>query len=175
MRRSNIGFLGAGPIVLSGRRPFMGARRRLGQNNFGAQDLMGRLRQEGPLIPIQIGIPTAMAEQMRAAGETPPVPEEIIGLIDTGASITAINVGTAQRLGLVPTGSIQIAGATGVSQMPVYAAMIQFSDPAITYGAVRVGGANLSHPTFEILIGRDILCHMHFSYKGPKGQFSLVV
>lgn len=180
MQRKGI-FLGHAPLLeapVAGNRVTLGrapVRRRLGQNDFGSQNLMELLRQYGAILPVQIGIPKAMADKMRAQGETPPAPEEISGLIDTGASITAINVATAQRLGLITTGSIQIAGATGVSNQPVFAAMVRFTDPDIEYGAMRLGGANLNAPNFEILIGRDVLCHMHLAYDGRKGQFTLVV
>lgn len=180
MNRANGVFFGSTGLALNAvpirpARHLGSSRRRLGQNQFGATNLVEALRQHGPILPVQIGVPDAMAEQMRAQGQTPPAPEEIAALVDTGASITAINVATAQRLGLVPTGSIQIAGATGVATKPVFAAKIRFTDPDITYGAMRVGGADLHAPNFEILIGRDVLCHIHLAYDGRKGQFSLIV
>lgn len=163
------------PMVLGGQRVTMGAptlnpRRRLGQ----AANMVEALRTRGPIIPVQVGIGKAMAEKLRSQGQTPPAPEEIPAMVDTGASITAINVPTAQRLGLIQTSTIQIGGATGVSTMPLYGGMVRFTDPPVEFGAMQIGGANLGAPYFEMLIGRDILCSMHLAYDGRKGQFTLI-
>lgn len=144
---------------------------RLGQ---AAANLVEALRTRGPIIPVQVGVPPSMAEKLRAEGQTPPPPEEIPALVDTGASITAINVGAGQRLGLPQTGTVQIGGATGVSQMPMFAAFLKIAEPSVEFGAMQVGGANLNAPHFEMLIGRDVLCSMHLAYDGRKGQFSLI-
>jgi predicted aspartyl protease len=112
---------------------------------------------------------------MLAQGQTPPPPEEISALVDTGASITAINMATAQRLGLQPTGSIEIGGATGSSSMPLYPAMFRIPDPFVEWDPITLAGAQLSNTPFEILIGRNILCSMTLSYDGKAGRFSLIL
>jgi hypothetical protein len=144
----------------------------LGQN-FSA--IVEELRKRGPILPVQIGIPAVLAAQMQAQGQTPPPPEEIQALVDTGASITAINVATAQRLGLQATGSIQIGGATGVSDMPLYAAMFRIPDPFIEWDPMTLAGAQLSGTPFEILVGRNVLCNMTMAYDGKQGRFSLIL
>jgi predicted aspartyl protease len=132
-------------------------------------------RKRGPILPVQIGIPSSLAQQMQAQGQTPPPPEEIQALVDTGASITAINVSVAQRLGLPTTGSIQIGGATGVADQPLYAAMFRIPDPFIEWDPMTIAGANLSGTPFDILVGRNVLCNMTLSYDGKNGRFSLIL
>lgn len=145
---------------------------RMGQD---FSQVVEELRKRGPLMPVQIGIPSSLAAQMTAQGQTPPPPEEIMALVDTGASITAINVPVAQRLGLPTTGSIQIGGATGVSDMPLYAALFRLPDPFVEWDPMTLAGANLSGTPFDILIGRNVLCSMTLSYDGKSGRFSMIL
>lgn len=125
------------------------------------------LRERGAILPIQVGLPSSMAK-----GKPP---EEIQAMIDTGASITAINVSAAQRIGLPVTGSARIGGVTGASDMPVYGALLRFPDPKIDFDPIPIAGATMGGAPFEMLIGRNILCRMLLSYDGKKGQFTLTI
>lgn len=154
------------PISLPSRRPSLGA---------GFPEMVEQLRTKGPVLSVQVGIPKALADQMVAQGQTPPPPEEILALVDTGASITAINTATAERLGLQATGAINVGGATGVSQMPLYAAMLRISEPFIEWDPMTISGSNLGHAPFEMLIGRNVLCNMTLAYDGKQGRFSLIL
>jgi len=158
------------------RHPLMQQRSaRMGRGAFLAQaeDFIEELRTRGPILPVQVGIPSSLKKQMEDQGQTAPVPEEIPALVDTGASITAIQVDTGQRLGLPVTGSIQIGGATGVAQQPVYGAFLKITDPFIEFDPLRLAGAQLTSVPFQMLIGRDILCKMLLAYDGKRGRFSL--
>jgi hypothetical protein len=158
------------PNRMSGAPP---RRPMLGQQGFS--DVVEELRKRGMIIPVQVGIPKVLADQMKAQGQTPPPPEEISALIDTGASITAINVTTAQRLGLQPTGSIDIGGANGVASQPLFAAMVRISDPFVEWDPMTLAGSTLTGVPFEMLIGRNVLCNMTLSYSGKEGRFSLIL
>lgn len=171
MRRNAMRIFGGNSPIVSARK-FSG-RLRLGEASIA--DTIEEFRRRGPVLPVQVGIPTALAKQMEAEGQTPPPPEEIPALVDTGASITAINIETAQRLGLQATGSMQIGGATGSANQPVYAAMLKIPDPFIEFDPIQVAGAQLSGTPFQMLIGRNILCSMMLSYDGRKGRFSLIL
>jgi len=132
-------------------------------------------RKRGAILSVQVGIPSALAAQMQAQGQTPPPPEEISAIVDTGASITAIDVGVAQRLGLQATGSIDIAGATGQASQPLFAAMFRIPDPFIEWDPITLSGAQLPGAPFAMLLGRNILCNMTLSYDGKRGRFSLIL
>lgn len=153
---------------------FIGGPRRpmLGQ---AFSQVTEEFRKRGAILPVQIGIPSSLAAQMTAQGQTPPPPEEIQALVDTGASITAINTPVAQRLGLPTTGSIQIGGATGSAEQPLYAAMLRIPDPFVEWDPMTLAGANLTGTPFDILIGRNVLCSMTLSYDGKSGRFSLIL
>ena len=130
-------------------------------------------RARGPILPIQVGLPQAAEASMRQNGDTPGTMEEVQALVDTGASITAINEELAARLGLIPTGSVQVGGVTGVDTRPLYGARIVMPEPGFTFDPVQIVGANLNAPDFQILIGRNLLCSMLMTYDGPRGQFAL--
>lgn len=154
---------------------FIGAPRRRPMMGQNFSQIAEEFRKRGAIVPVQVGIPTALAAQMTAQGQTPPPPEEIPAMVDTGASITAIDVGTAQRLGLQPTGSIDIAGATGAGKQPLFAALFRIPDPFIEWDPMTLAGAQLPGAPFQILIGRNVLCSMTLSYDGKSGRFSLVL
>jgi predicted aspartyl protease len=164
--------------IFGGNSPIVAPSMFLGRSRLGqapSADLIEEFRRRGPVLPVQIGIPTAMAKQLEAEGQTVPPPEEIPALVDTGASITAINIETAQRLGLQVTGSMRIGGATGSADQPVYAARVKIPDPFIEFDPIQLPGAQLSGTPFQMLIGRNILCSMMLSYDGRKGRFSLIL
>ncbi len=131
------------------------------------------LRGRGPILPVQIGVPQTAEAAIREGGGVPGTIEEVQALVDTGASITAINMATAARLGLIATGSVQIGGVTGVSTQPLYGARIVMPEPGFTFDPIQIVGAPLNAPDFELLIGRNLLCSMMMTYDGPRGQFAL--
>ncbi len=174
MNRNALGFLSATPLMgaapIGARRVSLaGARSR----SLGFSNSAENLRTRGPILPIHVGLPSVMVGGIRGQGETPPPPEEIAALIDTGASITAINNGVAQRLGLIQTGSVTVGGVTGTSQQPIYTAFVGFPDMGMEFDPVQLAGTPSQFPGFDVLIGRNILCQMILSYNGSKGIFSL--
>lgn len=117
---------------------------------------------------------------MVAAGQTVPAPIAIRGLLDTGASNTAIDPSVLTALGLTPTGTARVnTPTTGAAPQTVeeYDIGIVIPGPA--------GGAPLFHQTlpvfaaellnaqgFHALIGRDILSQCVFVFNGS-GFFTL--
>jgi hypothetical protein len=178
MNRNGMLFLNATPLVGG---PPMGARavglagrtrKRLAQAPNGS--VAEQLRTRGPILPIHVGLPAAMLASLREQGETPPAPEEIAALVDTGASITAIRNETASRLGLIQTGSVQVGGVIGTSTQPMFSAKLSFPDFGMEFDPIQLAGTPANFPGFDVLIGRNILCQLFMSYDGPKGRFSLV-
>lgn len=145
---------------------------RFGRPRLG-QTVIASLQRRGAIIPIQIGLPQAAVDSARAAGGVPPAMEELAAMIDTGASITAINLQAAARLGLIATGSVQVAGVTGVSEMPIFGARIVMPEPGFTFDPIEIAGANLNAPDFDVLIGRNMMCHLILTYDGRRGLVSL--
>lgn len=131
------------------------------------------LRTKGMLLRVRVGSASSIAGQQQSSGTTPQAPEEIVAMIDTGASISAIDVAVAARLGLVQTGSVQVGGVGGMSQQPVFAAALEIPDAGVTFDPLMLSGAQLGAPDFQMLVGRNLLCQMILTYDGANGQFAL--
>ncbi len=165
------GFLGSMVAIRGGRSLAQPARPiSLGQ---AFPEISEKLRLDGPRMPIHIGLPASVEQALRDQGQTPPAPEELNALVDTGASITAIRVEVAMRLGLPPTGSVDLAGVVGTQQQTLFGARVYFPDNGLTFDAVPLVGVPQNFPGFDVLIGRNMLCSMLLSYDGPRGRFSL--
>jgi Aspartyl protease len=102
------------------------------------------------------------------------------GLLDTGASISAIDTDIVQNLGLQPTGATLIhTPSTGVTpyQTSTYDIRIVIFGSVTAHSfilpAVAVTESALKDFGFQVLIGRDVLVHCLFVYDGRANIFSL--
>ena len=117
---------------------------------------------------------------MRAANQTVPQPIQIRGLVDTGASTTAIDPTIIQALGIQATGSMAIVtpstGSTPV-QVNTYdvGIVIPLAQVGQTHiiGALQVFESSLTVQGIQALIGRDILSSSLLVYDGRSNIFSL--
>jgi len=62
----------------------------------------GLLEQVGPLVPVQIEVPTVLAQQLQQAGMAVPQPVSGQALIDTGATSSAVDAQVLTSLGIAP-------------------------------------------------------------------------
>jgi hypothetical protein len=152
------------------------------------------LTPAGPLISVAIFVSVQRHTVLQANKAPIPKPVIGIGLIDTGASGTAVDNTVVQALGLVPTGSVQIhTPSTGskphacnsydvslwfMSQPPTStqpsaqpASQSQPFHPI--HITLPVFEANLSPQKLHALIGRDVLGRCQFDYDGKNGRFRL--
>jgi hypothetical protein len=133
----------------------------------------------GPVLEVQIEIPSALAQSLQAANSPIPSPVTGIALIDTGASITSIDASVATRLGLNPNGVATVGTAGGARQQPTYQARLSFpGTPLPGFEHPRVLGCDLTGQMVNqqpiiALIGRDYLLHCVFVYSGGAGSWSL--
>jgi predicted aspartyl protease len=136
--------------------------------------IRGRLMEVGPEILMRIGPSTAERRRAAQEGRTLPEPQEVTGLIDTGARRTVIVPAVAQRCGLiqVSTTSLFVVGG-GEVVAPVYSSRLEFPDGLATWEAMEVAEADLHRPDAECLIGRDILRRWEFLYDGPSGRLEI--
>lgn len=130
----------------------------------------------GPCIQVTVAVAQAIAQQLLHEGGPLPAPRSGFALIDTGASVTCIDDGTAQAMGL-PV--IDVATMTSAShaatQQNVYPIQIEIVGARITLNADRVMGANLAPQGLLLLIGRNALQHGALFYNGPSGELTLSV
>jgi len=126
-----------------------------------------------------VGVSSPRRDALIAAGQTAPAPIQIRGLLDTGASGTAIDPSVLTALGLTPTGTAQVltptTGATPhvVDQYDV-AILIPAPNGAPLFKQTLPVTASslLAAQGFHALIGRDILGQCVFVYNGS-GFFTL--
>ena len=132
----------------------------------------------GPVIDIGIGVTEARAKALQAAGKVVPPARKIRGLIDTGASCTAVDTKVLKMFHLQPTGSVPIHTpstqgiARNADQYDVRLHLLH-SDMVLPIDAVPVVDAALANQGIEALIGRDILSRCLFVYDGQSAMFSL--
>lgn len=132
-----------------------------------------QLREEGALLQVTVGQPKDVADSLRSQGKPVPDPVSAMAMIDTGASITAVDQELAQKLGLVQTGAAPIAGVTGVQNQPIYAANLALANPSVALDPWKMIGSPLNIQNFQVLLGRDFLEQLTLVYDGSSGNFTL--
>jgi hypothetical protein len=73
------------------------------------------MQSSGPIMPVQIMIPTALEQHLVANNLPVPPPVTGVALIDTGASSSAADTAKMQALGVQPIGVVPIGGAAGTA------------------------------------------------------------
>jgi predicted aspartyl protease len=135
---------------------------------------LATLKDKGAIFSFQLRHPSVVADRLRLEGRQVSDPIDVRVLVDTGATISAIENSAARRLGLTRTGTITLAGVGGVTEQPVYAAAVDFPGLGISsQDPVRLAGADLGSRDFEFLLGRDVLERLVFEYDGPASAFAI--
>jgi hypothetical protein len=107
-------------------------------------------------------------------------PQSVEGwaLIDTGAATTAVDESVCQKLGVAPTGEIQMGHAGGSAKRLCYPIQIVFPQmpmpPLTCPSAASVDLAGGSQ-NYVLLVGRDLLAGMRLVYNGPMGRIEISV
>jgi hypothetical protein len=132
-----------------------------------------KLARLGPWVLVGV----ALHPRQAALLDAPPEPVKGKALIDTGASISAIDRNVAERLGLQPINRVPIraCGDAAPFWAPTYLVLFTFAARDLEDRTVAVVGLPLSRKQGDevALIGRDLLRTARFSYDGPAGGFSL--
>jgi hypothetical protein len=99
--------------------------------------------------------------------------------LDTGASITSIDIRLAKHLNLVSTGQSTSKTAGGPRRMPEFVIDLSFRVPLSPFLNLQIGscdlGFNLEHglvdpndpANFGILLGRDVMSKWNIVWNGP--------
>jgi len=138
------------------------------------------LRRFGPVLPVEIAIPSALSKFLSARNQQIPAPRTGLALIDTGATRSCVDSQVISSLGVNPIGITSLGTASGRSQHHLYPA--KFSFPAmkfeVEFGAVvgvDLSGQGTGKMQIIALIGRDVLSRCILIYHGTKGSFSLAL
>ena len=142
----------------------------------GSQPASLVLRLQGSVLPVEISIPQTLQRRLTQQGQSFPAPQSGLALIDTGASLSAVDDEVILTLGIAPVGQTQIHTAGGIVARPLYPARFSFPGtdlPPLTFR--RVAGSALQSQGVVALLGRDMLANVILIYNGPAGTFSLAV
>src|SRR5207249_10003455 len=84
------------------------------------------LQAAGPLLPIAVAVHPILAHQLGGQGAAPPAPVGGVGLIDTGASVSAVDAAVVRQLGIPPIGTINVGTAAGAQPQAQHPASSRF-------------------------------------------------
>ena len=95
-------------------------------------------------------------------------------LVDTGATQSCIDIQVAESLGLPVVDYVMIAGATGASRHPLYAARVAI--PALEifeFGAFAGVDLAAGEQPHRVLLGRSFLAGTVMIYDGVRAQVTI--
>jgi len=136
------------------------------------------LAQAGPLLHVEVSVPTALGRYLAERGQPIPAPVAGWALLDTGATRSCVDASVLQKLGLSPVGVVQTATAGGMVPQYLYPARLRFPAEGLDIEFASVIGVDLkglriADRELIVLIGRDVLAHCVLIYNGPGGFFTL--
>jgi hypothetical protein len=132
----------------------------------------------GPQLHLYVGVSQPRQQALKDAGLEVPQPILIRGLVDTGASSTAVDPTIIEKLGLSATGAMPIlTPSTGDKphQANTFDVSIAVPLPPFNFNiaAMQVFESSLNVQGIQALIGRDILANCLLVYDGRANIFSL--
>jgi len=146
------------------------------QNNQPSPAILANL---GPIVPVEISIPGALAELYTKQGHALPQPKAGLALVDTGASASCVDDEVITQLGVNPIRTAEIHGSAGQHQVNVYPAHLRFPSMPnfeIEFSAafgVNINAQKVGDQPIIALLGRDLLTHCELTYNGTLGMFTL--
>lgn len=133
------------------------------------------LAHQGPNIPVELSIPDALANYFSQQNVAIPAPLTGVALIDTGASITCVDISIIQSLNIQPIGTTTVYTPQGNATQQLFPIKLSFPGTAIVISLNAVLGSVLLAQNIGALIGRDILSRCVLVYNGPLGSFSFSI
>lgn len=130
------------------------------------------LQQRGPVVTATIAVSAAVEQVLRRAGVPVPPPVPVTALIDTGAAVSAVDRGTAERLGLLPVGEMLLSTPTGPARVPRYLVRIMLTNLVVLETTV-VEVQMRDEDNVSVVLGRDVLSTAVFIYVGYTGQCTI--
>jgi hypothetical protein len=140
--------------------------------------LSGTIGWWGPMTEIKVMLTPQRVEALKKQNIPFALPQVVAGLIDTGASCSAIDVVLANTLGLERRGVTNVhtpttrGKAAAVNQYDACFVIGEGQSPAL-HLTLSVIECEFASQGFLVLVGRDVLEHCVFTYHGPTAQWAL--
>lgn len=140
-----------------------------------------QISPQGPLVDAAVMVSAARHQALQDVGETPPTPQRIRALIDTGASISGVDPSVLNALGITQTGEAEIhtpstAGSpvtTATYDVRIAILAGRPGDMHFISDTLQVASTDLVAQGFQALIGTDVLQRCILHYNGADGLFTL--
>lgn len=142
-----------------------------------------QITQQGAVLSAFIGVSEARRNALEQAGQPIPSLVPIRALVDTGASVTAVDPSVLQTLNLTPTGNTTInTPSTGMNPVTVDQYDVSLLVPPAVANQFPLFVRTLpviccidllASQGFHALLGRDVLAQCILSYNGSMGWFTL--
>jgi hypothetical protein len=140
--------------------------------------LSGRIDHRGPILEVRVMQSHQLAMTLQRSGVKPMPPRVVKGLIDTGASDSAVDAGLVNDLALPATGRMRIhtptTGPEGEIRLLYDATLAIGADqPTPLVVTTPLVWSHLASQQIFLLIGRDVLKYCVLTYDGPRSSFTL--
>lgn len=136
------------------------------------------LLPDGPIINLQVGVSQPRRQALEAMGQRVPAPITVGGLINLGASCTVIDRKLLRQLGINPTGQVVFRSTEhGMvpEKSPQYDVSIAIAGfPQLLTPELPILEGGFTLPSYQAIIGRDILKLCRVTYDGPNRTITLL-
>lgn len=136
------------------------------------------LRKEGAVVPVEIAVPSLLAQYLTKRKLVVPQPIKGMALIDSGATTSCVDFQVTKQLQVSPVGVGVLLSAGGRSEENLYPVRFNFRELRMFFEfgsvmSVKLEGQVVVGRNLIALIGRDILSRCLFIYNGVHGTWVL--
>jgi hypothetical protein len=141
-------------------------------------NLIGSISRWGPTINVKVMQTNQRVEALKKAAQKFSSPMVVLGLIDTGASLSVLDSTIVDSLGLVPKDIVSVHTPTTGSAYEKRRSYDALFIVGETTGdpfskTIQIIECDLASEGIYALIGRNFLDACQFIYDGPKKSFTL--
>lgn len=138
------------------------------------------IEPDGLFVRCRIGPSRRRALELAKVSRPVSGPIDLRAILDTGASCTCVDSALIARLGLTPTGAVELhtpstGGTPHRCEQYDVSLSVLFEKETHTFAAVPVVACDFSGQGIDALIGRDLLGSFHLMVNGPYNFFTLSI